>query len=254
MDHQLSFFLAIIAAYGTACFIWLGIYKLNPVWWPMEVIEKPVTRYKDLWIAVGACIAIMAIGQLYTAGLLIPDGNNRYWSALVWGLNNLLIFSPIFITLYFRKQSLNTVFISTRKMGLKLGFGSLVSLAGLLVFYLLQGGKGGLSDVFQQMFLLDNLKNFPAVFLEGVAIAFLFVRLSWSLGKKWAIAIPALLFALAHLPRSLADGTALPEILMYSLVTASVTVLVLHTCHKSRDIIWLGVIHYMMDIAIGAFQ
>ena len=99
METSFTFFLAIIAAYASACFIWLGIYKLNPVWWPVEIIQKPTTRYKDMVWAFTACVGVMAIGQLYSAGLLIPDGANRYWSAVSWGLNNLIIFSPIFLTL-----------------------------------------------------------------------------------------------------------------------------------------------------------
>ena len=254
MDQQLTYFLGIIAAYASACFIWLGIYRVNPVWWPVEVIEKPASRFKDLWIALLACVGVMAIGQLYSAGLLIPESSNRYWSATSWILNNLIIFSPLFLALKLRKQSLNTVFFSTSKIGLKLGFGAVTSVIGICVFYLFHRQEGGFSQVFEQMFLLENIRNFPAVFLEGIAIAFLFVRLSWSLGKKWAVSIPAILFAIAHIPRSIASGEGPLEILVYSIVTATITVLVLHTSHKSRDIIWLGVIHYMMDIAIGAFN
>lgn len=254
METSFTFFLAIIAAYASACVIWLGIYKLSPTWWPVAVIEKPATRYKDLLIALGTCIGIILLGQLYTAGLLLPESNNSYVSALLWIANNLIIFSPIFITLYLRKQSVNTIFLSPKKLGLKLAFGILASLLGILVFYLVASGENQFGRVFTEALLLENIRNFPAVFLEGVAIAFLFVRLNWSIGKKWAILIPSILFALAHLPRSIGNGTAVPEILAYSGVTFIVTCLILYTSHKSRDVIWLGVIHYLMDIAIGAFN
>lgn len=254
METSFTFFLAIIAAYASACAIWLGLYKLSPTWWPVAVIEKPTTRYKDLVIAFGTCAGIIVMGQLYTAGLLLPESENSYISALLWMVNNLIIFSPIFITLYFRKQSVNTVFLSGKKLGIKLAFGLLASLLGILVFYLVANGENQFGRVFKEALLLENIRNFPAVFLEGVAIAFLFVRLNWSIGKKWAILIPSILFALAHLPRSIGNGTAVPEILAYSAVTFAVTCLILYTSHKSRDVIWLGVIHYLMDIAIGAFS
>lgn len=254
METSFTFFLAIIAAYASACVVWLGIYKLSPTWWPVAVIEKPDTRYKDLLIAFGACVGIILIGQLYSAGLLLPDSGNSHMSALVWALNNLIIFSPIFITLYIRRQSINTIFVSTQKLGLKLVFGLLASVLGIFVFCALVSGENQFGRVFTEAFLLENIRNFPAVFLEGVAIAFLFVRLNWSIGKRWAILIPSILFALAHLPRSIGEGTAVPEILAYSTVTFAVTCLILYTSHKSRDVIWLGVIHYLMDIAIGAFN
>lgn len=254
METSFTFFLAIIAAYASACIVWLGMYKLSPTWWPVAVIEKPVTKYKDLLIAFGACVGIILMGQLYSLGLLLPGSSNGYVDALLWMLNNLIIFSPIFITLYLRRQSINTIFISPRKLGLKLIFGLLASLLGILVFYLVASGENQFGRVFSEAFLLENIRNFPAVFLEGVAIAFLFVRLNWSIGKKWAILIPSILFALAHLPRSIGNGTAVPEILAYSAVTFAVTCLILYTSHKSRDVIWLGVIHYLMDIAIGAFN
>lgn len=254
METSFTFFLAIIAAYASACFVWLGIYRLSPTWWPVAVIEKPDKRYKDLLIAFGACVGIILMGQLYSAGLLLPDSSNSYVSALSWMVNNLIIFSPIFITLYLRRQSINTIFVSPKKLGLKLLFGVLASFLGILVFYLVANGENQFSRVFTEAFLLENIRNFPAVFLEGVAIAFLFVRLNWSIGKRWAIIIPSVLFALAHLPRSIGNGTPVPEILAYSAVTFAITCLVLYTSHKSRDVIWLGVIHYLMDIAIGAFN
>ncbi len=254
MESSFTFFLAIIAAYASACLIWLGIYKLSPTWWPVAVIEKPAKRHKDLLAAFAACAGIILIGQLYSAGLLLHDSDNNYLSALIWALNNLIIFSPIFITLYIRKQSINTVFLSPQKLGMKLVFGLLVSLPGILIFYGVASGDNEFSRVFTEALLLENIRNFPAVFLEGVGIAFLFVRLNWSMGKRWAILIPSILFALVHLPRSISEGTAVPEILAYSAVTFAVTCLILYTSHKSRDVIWLGVIHYLMDIAIGAFN
>jgi hypothetical protein len=254
MENSFTFFLAIIAAYASACFVWLGIYKFYPTWWPVAIIEKPASRYKDLLIAIGSCVGIMLIGQLYSAGLLLPDSDNPYLAALLWSVNNLIIYSPIFITLYLRRQSVNTVFLSSKMIAVKLVFGLVASVIGIEIFYLIADSEGQLSSVLAASLLLDNIRNFPAVFLEGVAIAFLFVRLNWSVGKKWAILIPAILFALAHLPRSIGDGTAVPDILAYSAVTFAVTVLILYTSHKSRDVIWLGVIHYLMDIAIGAFN
>ena len=37
-------------------------------------------------------------------------------------------------------------------------------------------------------------------------------------------------------------------------VTAGIAFAVLFTLERSRDVIWIGVVHYLMDIAIGAFE
>ena len=40
----------------------------------------------------------------------------------------------------------------------------------------------------------------------------------------------------------------------YFAVTAVITVAVLHVLERSQDVIWLGLVHYLMDVAIGAFD
>ena len=40
----------------------------------------------------------------------------------------------------------------------------------------------------------------------------------------------------------------------YFVVTGVVTVAVLHVLERSQDILWLGIVHYLMDVAIGAFD
>ncbi len=101
---------------------------------------------------------------------------------------------------------------------------------------------------------IDNLRNFLQVFLEGVALAFAYVRLRWALGRWTARIAPGLLFAAAHIPRQLESGLGAPEMVAYFIVTAVVTFAVLFTLERSRDVIWIGVVHYLMDIAVGAFD
>ncbi|MCH8007157.1 MAG: hypothetical protein IH888_13185 [Planctomycetes bacterium] len=49
-------------------------------------------------------------------------------------------------------------------------------------------------------------------------------------------------------------GLALPEMAAYFAVTSFVAFAVLFTLHRSQDVIWLSIVHYFMDIAIGDFS
>ena len=118
---------------------------------------------------------------------------------------------------------------------------------------MLRGELSRLPAILKSAVQLDSLSNFPAIFLENVALAFLFVRLKWAVGVRWAIGVPAVLFALAHVPGSLAEGDPMGHIVTFFFLTGGLTVVILYTAYRSRDIIWLGVVHYMMDIVIKAF-
>ena len=97
-----------------------------------------------------------------------------------------------------------------------------------------------------------RLVDFVPIFLEGVAVAFLFVRIKWALGILPAILIPAGLFALAHIPGQLANGLNAAEIMAFFIVNGGLAGAILYFVHRSADIIWIGLVHYIMDIAIEA--
>ncbi|MCE7993963.1 MAG: hypothetical protein HEP71_18385 [Roseivirga sp.] len=253
MTASLFPFLAIVLAYGSACGIWLALNKYYPAFWPSVSITQPEARYKDILPTILAVVGILAIGQIYQQGWLIPEPKNEYLASGSWILNNVLIFSPVFIVLYFRKQSVNTVFLSVKKVAVKILFGLGVSVVAMYLFYLMSGSEKAFYQVFADSAQLSRLRNFPAVFLEGVAVAFLFVRLSWTIGLKWAIIIPSVLFGLSHLATWSESGDWFTLVLPYFLVTTSTTMLVLYTTHKSKDIIWLGIIHFLMNQAIVTF-
>ncbi len=46
---------------------------------------------------------------------------------------------------------------------------------------------------------------------------------------------------------------AVPELIAYFGTTGLVAFGVLYVLERSRDIVWIGIVHYLMDIAIGAF-
>jgi membrane protease YdiL (CAAX protease family) len=253
METSFLIFFAISVAYAAACGLWLLLNKYYPAFWPSVSVAQPDSRYKDILPAIMGCLGIVGMGQLYQIGWLLPEPDHRCLASASWVLNNLLIFSPVFIVLYFRKQSLNSVFLCARKIGVKIGFGPIASLVAMYLFYLIEGSEKAFIQVFIESMRLNRLRNFPAVFLDGVAIAFLFVRLRWLMGLKWAIVIPSVLFGLAHLATWSEGGDWLTLVLPYFLITIGITMLVLYTTNKSKDIIWLGIVHFLMNQAIVTF-
>lgn len=244
------FFAPVTVAYALACSLYFLSHRSL---WPPQ--EPPVSTRKwlDLALSFAACAAVLLVGQLYSNGLLIPGADNRRLNALAWIANNALIYSPIFFVLALRKQGLDTVYLSSRNLLPKIAFGLAASLAGIVMFVALRGEWSSLPDIARSAFSLKSFQNFPAVFFEGVALAFLFVRLRWRTGLLFAIGVPSLLFAFAHVPGMVTEGRSFFHILSFSAVTGSITALALFTLERSKDIVWLGLVHYFIDVAIKAF-
>ena len=253
MEILTEYFLPLVLGYGVPCLIWYVLYRWKPVLWPKEIIVRPEKPGLDLVLGLLAVAGILAIGQLWRAGWLIPNSSGKQvLEFAIWWINNLIIFSPVFIVLMIRKQNLNTVFLSLNGLFIKLVFGMLATFIGVEFYMVFNGGHAW--SVIREGLSYENVKNFLPVFLEGVGLAFLFVRLKWLVGLKWAITIPAVLFSLAHIPRAVSNQTTLELVIVDSILTALITVIVFATTAKSRDIIWLGILHYFLDIAIGAFN
>ena len=252
MQSNTYFILPLTLAYLSACALWFLLDRKSKSW-QIETIEKPAKPWIDLLLGLVACVAILAIGQLYSAGYLIPSSSSKALNRIIWPLNNVIIFSPIFLILFLRKQSLKTIFISWKEVPRKLIFGLAASIVGILIFLSLRGELSRIPEIAMHSIKPASLSSFPATFFENVAIAFLFVRLKWVLGIRWAIAIPALLFAFSHVPGSLAEGDSWANIITFFLLTGGLTTFILYTAYRSRDILWLGVLHYLMDVTIKVF-
>lgn len=244
------FFLPVTVAYALVC----GLYFLSRRrLWPPQAPSVSTRKWLDLVLAFVACAAILLMGQLYSRGFLIPKADNRWLSALIWMLNNVLIYSPIFAVLAIRRQGFDTIYFSQKNLLSKVAFGLVASLAGVLAFVASRSEWAQLPGVARSAFSLRSLQNFPAVFFEGAALAFLFLRLQWRTNRLLAIGIPCVLFAIAHVPGMVAEGRSFFHIASFSIVTGGITAFVLHTLERSKDIVWLGLVHYFIDVAIKAF-
>ncbi|MEP0985324.1 CPBP family glutamic-type intramembrane protease [Ekhidna sp.] len=253
MQSNSFFIVPLTLAYLCICGLWFLFNKLGCSW-DIESIESSKKPWLDFGVGLLACISVIGIGQIFSAGFLIPSTESTILNQVfIWPSNNVLIFSPILLTLFIRKQGLSTIFISFNQLGIKLLFGLIASILGVTIFVGIRGEWSRILEIGSSAIQLKTLSNFPAIFFENVALAFLFIRLKWAVGIQWAIGIPSVLFALAHVPGSLAEGDPVSHIITFFILTGSLTTFILYTAYRSRDILWLGVVHYLMDVAIKAF-
>lgn len=247
------FYVPLIVAYLVACGGWLAGFRLTRGWWPPRRPLETDEKWLDLAMVAAAGAMIFGLGWVYRQGWLAPQPDG--WAGdLMWQVNNLIIYAPILLVLAHRRQSLRTVFFRPAGFPVKLAAGLVLGTLSVAVFVLLRGQPGRLPLIAVASVQPANMRNFLPVFLEGVALAFAYVRLRWAFGMWPALIAPSLLFAAAHIPRQLDSGLPASEMVTYFIVTSVVAFAVLFTLDRSRDVIWLGIVHYLMDIAIGAFQ
>ena len=251
--QDLGYFGPIIAAYLVACGAWALAFRLRPTLWPQAEPPRTQRKWLDLALVVVVAAAIIGIGQVWRKGWLLPQPAG--WVGDVgWQLNNLLIFAPLFVALGARRQSTGTVYLSGRGLPVKLAAGLALGVLAIATLHLLRGEPRAIATTLADAGSWSNLRNFLPVFLEGVAVVFAFVRLRWAIGEWPALLMSAALFAAAHIPLQIQNGLLPGLMAVYFAVTAVITVVVLLTLARSRDVVWLAIVHYLMDIAIGAFH
>jgi hypothetical protein len=245
------FFAPTAVAYLAACCGWMLADVLLRGRWRRSPLETN-RPYLDLGLALVAAAAVFAIGSAYRAKWLLPTGSD-WRGELNWQINNLIIYSPIAVVLLLRRQGPRTVFISADRLADKLAAGVLLGVMAVVAYLALRGELSDATNVLSQAVQPSNLANFLPVFLEGVVLAFLFVRLKWAFGLTTALLLPALLFAVAHVPRQIESERTLLEIGAFLLFNTGLTAAILFTVQRSQDIVWIGIVHYLMDVAIEAF-
>ena len=252
-----SFFVPITVAYLAACGGWLLLARLLPglrLWPPpeQEAQARSSRPWLDLGVALLAAAAVLALGQAYNAGWLLPSGEGIA-SYVSFNVNTLLIFSPLFAVMLLRRQGPDSVYLSARALPQKLAAGAALALVGLAVFLGLRGELDRAPAVLAGTVAPRSLEHAIPVFLEGVAVAFLFVRLRWALGAPAALLVPCLLFAAAHVHGDIEQGRPAAGVVAFFALNTLLPCAIFAVVARSRDVVWIGVVHYVLDVAIEAF-
>ena len=224
---------------------WLVFNRLIPDLWPAcsaPHFEKP---WKEVGWALLASLGIIAIGQLYQAGIRLPVSGAM--GQILESVNQLAIFSPVFLLLYFRKQPLTTAWLPAKSVWLRIAVGLVLALLAIFLFTLFRSDSNGWLTVLEQVYHYQNLSFLVQVFLEDVAIAVLFIRVRSAIGLRGAIILVAALFALGHIPAMISAGVSFSEFSSLILDTL-LGVGVIFVIQKSADILWFWMIHFAMDM------
>lgn len=235
--------------------VFVGLEGLRWRWprlWPARAPLPSDRRWLDLSLALLVPAAILGGGQLWFSGHLRWRWPGD-WRHLAYVLAQLLIWSPLGVALWLRRQPIESLWVPRRDVLLRTFAGALLGLLAVAVYLTCTGAWSRWPAILARTVTLQAWAHAVPVFLEACGVAFVFVRLEWALGRWPAALVPGLLFAAAHVPRALADGEASGAIaVMFVFQTALIAVLITWTA-RFRDLIAIGVAHWLWDLAIDAF-
>lgn len=250
---SMEFFWPIASAYVAVCMVWLILRRLAQSRWRDEPKIGTEHRWLDFGMIFVAAVGTFGIGAAYRKDLLIPKFAEP-WSDLSTTINLCLPFLPIFLILLIRRQSLNTIWISKESIHWKIATGMISAAVGLFVFLGLRSEINRLPEVLNGLVNVRSWIHAPAVFLEAVAVAFVFTRLRWVAHPAFALLIPCLLFAAAHVPSGISSGRSTWEIIGFFVFNTVLSAFIFWIVTKSRDVIWIAIPHFVLDIATGVFD
>lgn len=240
MDHYIGLF----SAYAVVTALRFSIQHFQPEFIPTPkqlVIAKPGRELLYLLMTVAA---IIGIGQLYTADLLIPAIPT--WDGLTESLNQVLIFSPVFLFLYLCQPSPESLFLVRENWFRRLTMGLILAVVALFTFWLATPAQIDLVTLFAEPLRPGNI-DFPVqVFFEDLLIAMFLARLSVLTSVRKTVMLVALAFAAAHIPAFLASGDT-PQELLSLIADAALGAMVFGMILKTRDFLWIFPVHWVMD-------
>lgn len=245
------FFVPVAVAYALACGGWLWYDKLRGLRALEPTLDQSNRPVLDFALALAAAGAILALGSAFRRDWLLPGGDSSL-GRLFWIVDNAIIYSPMAIVLVARRQGLSSLFLSRSRLAEKSLLGLGLGVVAVGIYLAMRGELAQFAACLSAAVAVDKLVNFPAIFLEGVAVAFGFVRLRWLVGNVWALLIPCALFAAAHIPSAMENQRTLFEIAAFFVFNTSLAAAIFWTVQRSRDVVWIGLVHYLMDIAIRA--
>jgi len=239
--HYISLFLAYTTA--AVCWFLFNTFIVKDLW-NKTINFTPKKPYLEFIFALITVVIILAIGQLYSNDLLIPNNSSNNF---VDGLNQFLIFCPTLGLILLRKQSLETVWLPKNNIPLRLLIGLSLAFIALVVYWLSRKNALPFSDILSNIFHLKNFSHLVQVFMEDITIALIFARLAKWIGFKWSIGLVAFLFAVGHIPSMINNGYSIEE--MSSLIfDTGIGVVILTAVSKSKDVWWFFIIHFVLDM------
>jgi len=239
-------YVALYASYGTAAVGLFAALRAVPSLWPGRAAATFPHPWREVGWVLLAAVAVLAVGQLYQRGLRLPTRGGL--GPFLEAVNQAVIFSPLFVLLWIRRQGAETVWLPTDRVGWRLLVGVILAMAALAVFSSLRPDMGSWLSLWAFVYRWEHVGLAAQVFFEDVAVAMLMVRVIALMKNRSAAAgIVAGLFAAGHIPAMLGKGASVTE-LDTLVLDAVLGFVLLSVIAKSRDIWWFWVVHFSMDM------
>lgn len=235
----------LLFAYAVALGGWLLANRLLPKVWPRKPADDFAHPWRELGIALVGAIGILAVGQLWSRGIRLPESGAL--GPVFGAINQVLIFAPILLVPVLRRQSWTTAWLPSKWLARRTLVG--LALAGLAVtaYALLREGADRPWVLLTRIWRFEHFDEMVQVFLEDLTIAILFVRLAAAIGTGWATLVVACLFAVGHVPAMVSQGASGSELLGL-LRDAGLGVAVILVLQRSRDVVWFWCVHFCLDM------
>ncbi|GAB5535087.1 MAG: hypothetical protein Rubg2KO_13360 [Rubricoccaceae bacterium] len=241
---------ALLVGYGLALSLWLLLSQRSALWPPSEPVEFE-HPWREIGYALLACVGVLAMGQLWSAGLRLPTDGPA--GPALDALNQGAIFSPLAVLLIARRQTLATAWVPTTHVWTRLTVGLALALVALLGYLAVRERAGDWAAAVVAIYHPRNGGLFVQVFLEDILIAILAVRFRAALGPWRTAGLVAVLFAAGHIPAFLASGVD-PMSLSTLILDAALGVGILLVLLRGRDILWFWMVHAALDVVQVALR
>lgn len=244
-----AYYVALSVGYTIALVGWFVINLWKPEIWRAHAEVQFQHPWREVLWALLAGIAMVAIGQLYAQGLLVPE--IRPVKPLASSVNQVIIFSPFLLLLLIRRQSVATAWLPPRLPWLRLGIGMLLALCAITTFVLVRRPDSSLAEILPNVYHPKNLGYAVQVFFQDISIAIVLVRFKAAVGQKWflvALVAVALLFSASHYPLKISQGLSYLSATREVLIDALLVSAVVYVLQRSRDILWFWPVHFAMDM------
>jgi hypothetical protein len=213
--------------------------------WPSAKRASFDRPWLEVGVALLAVVGILLIGQAYVRVGFLPEEGPA--GPALAAINQIVIFSPVFLAVLLRSDSLETVWLGAPRWPLRLAAGLGLAILAGSVYLLLRADTIGLADVAARIVRYRHFDEATQVLLEDITIAFLFVRLVAAIGPRWPVVVVAALFAVGHIPALIAGGATAGELALL-LRDAALGVGIIVVLQRSRDILWFWPVHFVLDM------
>lgn len=245
-----SYYFGLTGGYTIALLGWWLIDRWKPgLWNPAPEYRFIHPWWETLW-AFLAALATIAIGQLYTGGMLLPKGSIVN-PVLTEALNQAIIFSPFIALPIVRHQPFSTAWLPSRNLPQRLVIGFILAIAAICVFVLIRQPSDTIGTILGNVYHPKNSGYAIQIFLEDIAIAIVFVRFRSAVGSKWFLIVlitVAFLFSASHYPAKLGQGLSFMTATRDVIIDGALVSAVIYVLQRSKDVVWFWFIHFAMDM------